>query len=76
MNSMATAIHRNQTREARRSRAERILRLIRARIFDYEDMGKMDKAHKVMDTCKRILAPRWQARHHAQMESAHRNYMM
>ena len=52
----------NRRREARRNRAERVLRQIRLRIFDYEDAGKLDKANRVMKVCKRILEPRWRAR--------------
>jgi hypothetical protein len=59
---MQAAIRRNQVRNARYNRAEKVLRSIRLKIFDYEDTGKYDKAQKVMDTCKRILAPKWKAR--------------
>ena len=62
--TMEQAIKRNQTREARFKRAERTLRLVRQRIFDYEDQGSeaFVKACKVISTCKRILAPKWDAR--------------
>jgi hypothetical protein len=56
---LAEAIDRNRAREARRNRAERVLRAVRLRVFDYQDAGLEEKASKVMDTCKRILAPRW-----------------
>lgn len=48
-------------KDARFRKAERILRRIRQRIFDYEDMGKLDKAHKVMDYLQNVLAPYWAA---------------
>lgn len=60
--SLAQAIARNRRREARRDRAERVLRQVRLRIFDYEDNGLGEKAAKVMETCKRICKPRWDAR--------------
>ena len=31
---------------------DRILRRIRQRIFDYEDMGKLEKAHRIMGKIK------------------------
>ncbi len=55
------AIARNRCRNARWKRAERVLRQVRLHIFDYEDMGKLDKAQKVMETCNRILSPKWRA---------------
>ena len=62
---LTEAIARNRAREARRNRAERVLRAVRARVFDYEDAGKGDKAQRVILTCKRILEPRWEARNAA-----------
>ena len=58
------AIARNRRRQARFRRAEKVLRSIRLRIFDYEDAGPATyaKAQKVMATCQRILAPLWRAR--------------
>ena len=58
---MHESIRRNRIRTARYRRAEWVLRQVRLRIFDYEDMGKEKeaKAHRVMDTCQRILAPLW-----------------
>lgn len=57
------AIARNRIRQARFKRAERVLRAVRLKIFDYEDEGdaKYKKAQRVMETCHRILAPKWQA---------------
>lgn len=64
---LAEAIERNRIREARYDRAERVLRRIRQRIFDYEDMGpeQYAKARRVMATCQRIAAPRHEARRRA-----------
>jgi len=56
---LENAIKRNRIKQARYRRAERTLRLVRQRIFDYEDMGKGEKASKVIATCKRILTPLW-----------------
>lgn len=70
------AIKRNRIRQVRYKRAEKVLRTIRQRVFDYEDMGKLGKAHKVMDTCKRILAPLWELQHRNAENRRLQNYMM
>jgi hypothetical protein len=61
--TLKEAIERNRVKQARYRRAERILRAVRQRIFDYEDEGpvKYSKAQQVMSTCRRILAPLWDA---------------
>ncbi len=41
---------------------ERMLRQIRLRIFDYEDQGKLDKAHRVIKRIKLICGPWWELR--------------
>ncbi len=41
---------------------ERMLRRIRQRIFDYEDEGKLDKAHRVIRRIKLICGPWWERR--------------
>lgn len=41
---------------------ERILRRIRLRIFEYEDAGKLDKAHRVIAKIKVICGPTWERR--------------
>lgn len=56
------AIRRNKIRNERYYRAGKVLHYIRLHIFDYEDMGKLDKANKVIATCERILAPLWNCR--------------
>lgn len=70
--SCADAIDRNRKREARRNKAERTIRRIRQRIFDYEDIGPamLAKAQRIMERCKVILRPRWQAEHHRQQKRA------
>lgn len=70
--SCSEAIKRNQIREARRDKAERIMRRIRQRIFDYEDESpaKLAKAQRVMERCKVLLRPRWEARHRRQEKLA------
>ena len=62
---MTKAIERNRIREARFRRAERVLRIVRARVFDYDDAGLGDKAARVIATCKRLLLPRWIAQQSA-----------
>lgn len=57
----AEASARDHVRRLRFRRAERVLRHIRQRIFDYESPEKAEKAKKVMATCHRILAPEWRA---------------
>lgn len=59
--SMQQSINRNRIRQARYRRAEKVLRQIRQRIFDYEDAGKLAKAQRVIATCQRILSPLWEA---------------
>ncbi len=59
--NLQAAIDANRRRQARYQRAERVLRAVRLRVFEYEDAGKADKAARVIATCKRILAPLWQA---------------
>jgi len=62
------AIKRNRIRTARYQRAEKVLRQVRQRVHDYEDAGKLEKAQKVMATCKRILTPLWEMqRQHRQV---------
>lgn len=58
---MEEAIAAKRRKDARYKRAERVLRQVRLRVFDYEDAGKYDKAAKVIATCQRILSPLWQA---------------
>lgn len=71
--NLQQAIARNRMRQARFARAEKVLRQVRQRIFDYEDAGQLDKASKVMATCQRILAPLWdQKRRNAQARKLER----
>ena len=41
---------------------ERMLRRIRLRIFEYEDAGKLEKAHRVIAKIKLICGPAWERR--------------
>jgi hypothetical protein len=61
--SLATAIAVNRFKQHKYHRAERVLRQIRLRIFDYEDEGpeKYAKAKRVMARCQKTLAPLWRA---------------
>ena len=67
MKSLAESIAGNRARQHRYERAERILRRIRLRIFDYEDHDvafgthQAAKARRLMIRCQRILAPLWRA---------------
>jgi hypothetical protein len=76
MTELDKAIKRNRTKHARWARAERILRMVRQRVFDYEDAGpEMDaKAQKVIATCQRILAPKWKAEREAREASRMRRW--
>ncbi|MBR9802468.1 hypothetical protein GYB59_12640 [bacterium] len=56
--TLKEAIRDNQ----RHFKYERMLRRIRLHIFEYEDAGKLDKAHRVIDKIKAICGPRWDAR--------------
>ncbi len=59
--SLQAAIEANRRRQARYRRAEQVLRSVRRQIFDFEDQGRLEKAQRVIATCKRILAPLWAA---------------
>jgi hypothetical protein len=60
---------RQAIRDNRRFRKyERLLRQIRLRIFDYEDMGKLDKAHRIIEKIKAICGPTWDKRAKRQEE--------
>ncbi len=41
---------------------ERMLRRLRLRIFEYEDAGKLEKAHRVIAKIKVICGPMWERR--------------
>jgi len=41
---------------------ERMLRRISLRIFEYEDQGKLEKAHRVIAKIKVICGPTWERR--------------
>jgi hypothetical protein len=73
--SLADAIRDNRKREARYDKAERLLRRIRQRVFDYEDQGKCDKAARIIQRLKAILAPRWEA-HARAREKARQDRVM
>jgi hypothetical protein len=76
--TMLQAIERNRHRAKRYERAERVLRSIRQRIFDYEDRadGSFERAQRVMATCKRILTPLWETRARTAENRRLQNYMM
>jgi len=63
--TLQEAIKRNQARQARFKKYERVLRRLRQRIFDYEDAGKGEKADRILKRCQTILAPLWEAQRHA-----------
>jgi len=41
---------------------EKLLRRIRLRIFDYDDLGKLDKARRIIERIKAICRPTWEKR--------------
>jgi hypothetical protein len=47
---------------------EKVLRHIRLRIFDYEDQGKLEKAHRIIRKIKVICGPTWDKRAKRQEE--------
>lgn len=59
----------NRFRHERYGKAERLLRRLRVRIFDYEDAGNGDKASRLMQRCQERLAPFHRARR-AALEAA------
>ena len=58
MKSLRQAIRDNQ----RFHKYEAMLRHIRLRIFDYEDMGTLDKAERIIKRIKVICGPWWEKR--------------
>ena len=58
MTSLRQAIRDNR----RFCKYERLLRQIRLRIFDYEDQGKLEKAHRIIEKIKAICGPWWTKR--------------
>ena len=56
--SLKKAIRDNQ----RFHKYERTLRRIRLRVFQYEDMGRSDKAQRIVERIKRICGPWWRKR--------------
>lgn len=59
--SLSEAIEKNRKREARFDKAERMLRRLRLRVFDYEDNKRADQCGRLIDRCKERLKPRWEA---------------
>jgi hypothetical protein len=66
--SLTAAIASNRRRWERFNRAILVQREVRLRIFEYEDAGKGDKAQRLLERCKRTLAPLWVTRHHRVVE--------
>ncbi|OYW23720.1 MAG: hypothetical protein B7Z55_03255 [Planctomycetales bacterium 12-60-4] len=62
--TLREAIQDNQ----RHYKYERMLRRLRLRIFEYEDAGKLGKAHRVIDKIKAICGQRWEKRAKRQEE--------
>ena len=58
MKSLRQAIRENR----RFCKYEAMLRRIRLRIFDYEDQGKLEKAHRIVEKIKAICKPWWEKR--------------
>ena len=58
MKSLKRAIWENR----RFHKYEAMLRRIRLRIFDYEDAGRLEQAHKVIERIKAICGPWWEKR--------------
>ena len=74
--TLQQSVELNRKKWARWNKYERVLRRIRLRTFEYEDAGKLDKAHRVIDKCKAILKPCWQARQDTVNAERMQNYMM
>lgn len=41
---------------------ERMLRRVRLRVFEYENAGKLEKAHRIIARIKVICGPTWEKR--------------
>ena len=61
------AIEKNRFKQARFKKAEILLRRLRQRIFDYEDIStdKGAQASRLIERCQKRLAPLWTARQNA-----------
>jgi hypothetical protein len=60
---LSSASFKRKIRENQRfHKYERMLSRIRLRIFDYEDQGKLEKAHRVIGRIKSICGPMWERR--------------
>jgi hypothetical protein len=64
MKSLKNAIKDNR----RFHKYERLLRRIRLHIFEYEDAGKLEKAHRIIEKIKVICGPTWDQRAKRQEE--------
>ena len=69
------AIARNRFRQARFKKYEAVLRRLRQRVFDYDDAGKGDKASRLIQRCKAICMPLWDARAEAIKKAAEDRFM-
>ena len=61
MTTLVQSIARNRRKHARWARCERVLRSVRLQVFDFEDQGRDAKARRVIETCNRLLSPKWDA---------------
>ena len=55
MKSLRRAIRDNQSL----LQIQKLLRRLRLRIFEYEDMGRLEKAQQVIERIKLICGPTW-----------------
>lgn len=58
----STTLKRKIVANQRFHKYERTLRRIRLRIFEYEDAGKLDKAHRIIEKIKALCSPWWTRR--------------
>jgi hypothetical protein len=63
------SLQKERIRENQRvCKYERILRRIRQRVVEYEEHGKLDKAHRAIARIKIICGPAWERRARRQEE--------
>ncbi len=73
---MSESIALNRKRTIRFKKADRLLRRMRQRVFDYEDSGQSEQADRIIKRCKRILMPLWEQRYRNNENRRTQNYMM
>lgn len=60
--SLHEKIQDNRIREARRDKAQALLNKLRLNFYEYEHTPKQEKSQRLIERCRKLLTPRWEAR--------------